>query len=182
MASQTPIPLSTDNLSQFSRAVGRELKDKGVSLSHLEVMNLLARAAGFRNYQHLRAAHAAGERLERPLVSESMDMRLVERALHVFSTDGRLLQWPSRRPVQMLCLWVLWSRLPAATVMSEKEVNGHLLAGHDFGDPALIRRELWGQGMVKRNRDGSDYQRIEQKPPAEALELIRQLGEGRGKA
>ena len=84
-------------------------------------------------------------------------------------------QWPSRRKQQELCLWVLWTRLPARAVLQEKEVNAVLLDEHLFGDPAILRRSLIGSGLVSRNKDGSDYRRCEQKPPIEALSLIQIL-------
>jgi hypothetical protein len=44
-----------------------------------------------------------------------------------------------------------------------------------FGDPALLRREMFDRGMVWRTPDGREYRRIEDKPPALARALIRQL-------
>ena len=53
------IPLSIDDLSRFARTLAGELGD--AAPSHLSLMNMLARAAGFRNYQHLRAESNATE-------------------------------------------------------------------------------------------------------------------------
>ena len=50
------IPLAIADLSQFSRALGAQLAARPDKVpSHLSLMNMLARAAGFRNFQHLRA-------------------------------------------------------------------------------------------------------------------------------
>jgi hypothetical protein len=38
---------------------------------------------------------------------------------------------------------------------------------HAFGDYALLRRALIGWRLVQRTQDGSEYRRIEQKPPTE---------------
>ena len=56
------VPLHTDDLSAFTRVLADELGDDAPS--HLSLMNMLARAAGFRNYQHLRASVRSHERLE----------------------------------------------------------------------------------------------------------------------
>ncbi|WP_444429852.1 hypothetical protein ACTTAM_16345 [Rhodobacter capsulatus] len=50
------IPLAIADLSQFSRALGAQLAVRpDRAPSHLSLLNMLARAAGFRNFQHLRA-------------------------------------------------------------------------------------------------------------------------------
>lgn len=37
----------------------------------------------------------------------------------------------------------------------------------------MLRRDMAGLRLIRRNRDGSDYQRIEQKPPPELPLLLR---------
>ncbi|MFT4961165.1 MAG: hypothetical protein ACI92Z_002253 [Paracoccaceae bacterium] len=59
--------------------------------------------------------------------------------------------------------------------MHEKQVNMVLNENHLFGDPAILRRSLVGLGLVSRNRDGSDYQRLKNRPFAEAQEVIKRL-------
>lgn len=172
--SKESVPLQVADLSGFTRALSRQLTTAQVQPSHLELMNMLARAAGFRNYQHLRAGHAAKARLDRVTPTEPADHRLIERALQHF--DGiQLVRWPSRRQVQALCLWPLWAALPSGVTLTEKQVNAALNARHLFGDPAILRREMWSQRMLSRNRDGSDYRRIERRPPVDALELMARI-------
>ncbi len=174
-----PVPLVADDISAFSRALAEQLQSREEPPGHLSLMNMLARAAGFQNYQHLRAAHAAGRRLADPDRSEPVDHRLVERALNRFDQAGRLQRWPSRRAVQDICVWALWTRLPIGVTMHEREVNDILRAAHLFGDPAVLRRRLVTLGLVSRNRDGSDYRRLEKRPPPEARRLIAHLKERR---
>lgn len=178
MSRQT-IPLVADDLSRFTRALAQQLGGAPAPLGHLSLMNMLARAAGFRNVQHLRAAHLARSRLDALPRPETIDHRVVERALFQFDAAGRLARWPSRRPVQELCLWALWARLPAARTLDERAVSVLLRREHLFEDPAILRRSLAGMGLVERSRDGSAYRRQERRPPAEARELIRILGERR---
>jgi hypothetical protein len=178
--SRSRFPLLADDISAFARTLSRELATSNAPPGHLSLLNMLARSSGFRNFQHLRAAHAAGERLAASAPPpEAIDHDLVERASRQFGPEGRLRQWPSRRGIQILCLWVLWSRLPAGVEMIEKQVNANLNASHDFGDPAILRRSLFGMGLVSRQRDGSGYRRQEHRPPPEARALIRLLEDRR---
>lgn len=136
---------------------------------------MLARAAGFQNLQHLRAASAAQRRLDRQVEAPPADARQVERALHQFDAQGRLRAWPARRAVQTLALWGIWSALPAGAPLREREVNECLQPEHLFGDPATLRRTMISCGLLTRQADGSDYRRVEREPPAEAKALIRNL-------
>ena len=172
------IPLAIADLSQFSRALGAQLAvrpDKAPS--HLSLLNMLARAAGFRNFQHLRAgAVPAADPAPPPAAApEPVDLRRIAKVAGLFDAEGRLSRWPSKRAQQILCLWALWARLPAATPMSEREIGERLRALHLFGDPAILRRDLVGLGLFRRDPDGSNYLRLEQAPPAEARLLIRDL-------
>ncbi len=171
---KNPLRLRVDDLTTFSRALSRQLG--GDSPSHLTLMNMLARAAGFQNVQHMRSAQAAMRRLDRADDEKPADARAVERTLRQFDAAGRLRQWPSKRAVQTLALWAVWATLPAGLTMPEREVNDRLSDEHLFKDPATLRRTMISCGLLCRRPDGSDYRRIEQEPPAEAKALIKILG------
>ena len=173
--SRQSIPLLVEDISPFARALARQIEDSAEPPSHLSLMNMVSRAAGFRNFQHLRAAQKAGERLANPPAPQTIDHLLVERTLNQFDAAGRLRQWPSRRKVQDLCLWALWAALPARKLMTERDINARLRAMHLFDDPAILRRTLFSLGMMTRNPDGTDYRRKELSPPAEARALIALL-------
>ena len=174
---KTPVPLHADDITVFARALSRQLGE--ISPSHLSLMNMVARAAGFQNMQHMRAASAAGRRLEALAKPAPVDLRSVERALFQFDELGRLRQWPSKRSVQTLALWALWSALPNRLVLHESEINDRLQQEHLFQDPATLRRTMIGAGLLTRQNDGSDYRRIEQEPPAEAKALIHVVSDRR---
>ncbi|WP_343865480.1 DUF2087 domain-containing protein [Caenispirillum bisanense] len=174
------LPFVAPDLSALARSLGRDLAACGTPPGHVQLLNMLSRAIGFRNIQHLRAEHAARDRLERlPAAAlppePAVDHRRVERAARHFDADGRLLRWPSRAGHRLLCLWALWARLPAGDDLSEADLNEALTALHDFGDYALLRRSMVDAGMLGRTVGGRRYWRIEQPPPAEALALIRHL-------
>ena len=174
---KTALPLHADDLTGFVRALSRQLGE--TSPSHLKLMNMVARAAGFQNVQHMRSANAALRRIEARTDQAAPDMRSVERALRLFDAQGRLEQWHSKRAVQTISLWVLWSALPSGEVLQEPELNALLIAEHCFDDPAILRRTMISCGLLTRQRDGTDYQRVEREPPPEAKAAIRVIASRR---
>jgi len=165
--------LPVADLSSFTRTLARQLAP--TAPSHLALMNMLARAAGFRNLQHLRAAQMAGAKLAETPAPEAVDHTLVTRALAKFDETGILRQWPARRAVQILCLWALWARLPRGGSMTERQISAALNTLHHFGDAAILRRDMVALGLLCRTIDGSDYHRLENRPPPEARALIHHL-------
>lgn len=170
---KTPVPLRVDDMTVFVRSLSRQLGN--ASPTHLTLMNMIARSAGFQNMQHLRAVSAAAKRLDSQPESVAVDARAVERALNQFDRFGRLLRWPSKRTTQTLALWAVWATLPANQPFDERTLNAHLMGEHVFTDPATLRRTMIACGLLSRQRDGTDYRRIEQEPPVEAKALIRIL-------
>lgn len=170
---KTPLPLRVDDITVFARALSQQLGE--ASPSHATLMNMVARAAGFGNLQHMRAASAATRRINSPNEQILPDARAVERTLHQFDAFGRLVQWPSKRAVQTLALWGLWATLPAQTTLDERAINERLVDEHCFEDPATLRRTMISCGLLTRQRDGSNYRRIEQEPPADAIAVISAL-------
>lgn len=171
---KTPVPLRVDDMTTFTRALSRQLGD--ASPRHLALMNMVARSAGFQNVQHLRAVSAAAKRLDKRTEDVMADARAVERALHQFDESGQLIRWPSKRATQTLALWALWARFPANAALEERSINAYLRQEHLFEDPATLRRTMISCGLLKRDKDGTNYRRVEQEPPAEAKALIRALG------
>lgn len=174
--SRTAIPLRVDDLSPFAKTLRQGLSQHEGVPSHVELLNLLAKAAGFSNYQHLRADAGTGGRLT--LAAEAApraDLAQVERAARYFDDGGALQSWPARFNLQLLCLWVLWSRLPADVTYTEREISDLLRDWHEFGDHALLRRAMFEAKLVDRTVDGRAYRRIEQAPPPELKPLLQFL-------
>lgn len=163
--------LTIADLSAFARSLRETLAKRDALPGHVEMLNLLSKSAGYRNYQHFRAAGASAE-AERP---EPVDYPLIERVARHFDDQGVLLRWPARNSLQPLCLWALWSRMEAGRTYSDAEMTRLLNAWASFGDHALLRRALVSLGYAVRSKDGRIYQRIEQKPPAELSVLLRKV-------
>ncbi|OAM79248.1 DUF2087 domain-containing protein [Devosia elaeis] len=161
--------LMVADLSAFARTMRDQIGRLGALPSHVEMLNMLARAAGFRNYQHFKAASA-----EAP-PAEPVDLVLVEKVSRHFDAEGVLLRWPARRSQQPLCLWALWSRMETGRDYSDADNTRLLNAWASFGDHALLRRALVDMGYVARTSDGRIYRRIEQKPPAALSVLLKRI-------
>ncbi|MDB5471638.1 MAG: hypothetical protein JWR84_3198 [Caulobacter sp.] len=168
-----PLPFAAPDISALAKTLSREIGALETSPGHVQLLNILARAAGHRNYQALKAQHEAGERLAAPATVEPVDHRIVERTARYFDAAGKLASWPSKVSQQRLCLWVMWSRLPAGTELNERQISERLKAEHLFGDPAILRRDMVGIDLLSRTDDGAVYLRRERRPPPEALALIR---------
>lgn len=166
---RSPLPLVIEDVSAFAQSMRKNWPDE--QPTHAQLLSLIAKTAGYRNHQHLKA--------ETPLdagVSKDAERRIND-ALRVFDTDGVMTRWPKKTSVQALCMAWFWSRLPAKSDLNESDVNDILMQGESFGDHVLLRRSLIDHGLVTRALDGSSYRRIERSPSPEARQLIRALSE-----
>ncbi|BAK67202.1 hypothetical protein SLG_25270 [Sphingobium sp. SYK-6] len=182
--SRTILPFAAPDFSALARSLRQQLVGRTAAPGHLELMNMLARAAGSRNYQHYRAqalttpapqAHAAPPATHDIEAADTPPVRpeRLEKALRCFDRDGRLTRWPARTVLQHLCLWPLWADFPPARTLDEKQVNDYLKSRNSFLDHAILRREMCNIGLLSRTRDGRAYRRLERRPPPEALMMIR---------
>jgi len=76
-----------------------------------------------------------------------------------YDSEGRLLQYPSKRPMRMLALTKIAECFEMEKKYTEKEVNEIIRQNISFSDVELIRRELFQYKMIGRLRDGSEYWR-----------------------
>jgi hypothetical protein len=170
-------PFYASDISELAHSLHSQLAACDHTPGHVEMLNMLARAVGSRNFQHFRAKMIAEKRLMLPgEATAPIDYVELQRLSRYFDANGRWIRWPTKFSHQDPCLWVLWSKVPPRKTFSEREMNDMLLANHLFEDPALLRREMSERGMVTRTLDGRVYRRVERKPPLTALALIRFLG------
>ncbi|WP_428558829.1 MAG: DUF2087 domain-containing protein [Solidesulfovibrio sp. DCME] len=236
--SRIALPLAVADIAALARFLRSRLAQAESTPSHLEMLHWLAKAAGYKNFQHFRAearltgsvapddtaqpasvipgvtarpqavapddtvrpqavatngvarpapvtpgdaarpetvALARPTREEAPPVPEVVDQARIKRLLRLFDAEGRLARWPSKRGLQLTCLWTLWAGIPAREVFNEPGITRLLAAAHGFGDPVLLRRELCDLGLLWRTTDCRAYKRLERRPPPDALELIRRV-------
>ncbi len=175
--SRTALPFYAEDISAVARSLNAQLTECDHKPGHVELLNMLARSAGFRNFQHLRSQADARERLTaQPVPAAPVDFVLVRTLAKYFDGDGRLVRWPSKFSHREPCVWVMWSRLVPREVYSEKQINDLLKANLGFSDYVVVRRWLIDLGLVSRTADGREYRRVEKKPVPEVVELIRCVG------
>jgi len=165
-------PLVVQDLSSFARGLGRALAARQAAAleppAHVELQNLIARAAGYRNLQALKAAPPEpvppGAAL--PLSDNA------RRTLAQFDVDGRLVRWPKKFTVQRMAMWVLWTHFESKRKYTEREVNAILKAANAFGDHATLRRELINHKLLARKSDCSEYRKLPARPDDEVRALL----------
>jgi hypothetical protein len=173
---RTAVPLAVDDLSPFAKALRQSLSQHDGVPSHVELLNLIAKAAGFANYQHLRADAEAADRLRAAaLPGPRADLGQVEKAARYFDDTGVLQSWPSRLALQTLSQWVFWARIPRGEVFTERDISALIQGWHAFGDHALIRRAMVDAKLLERDQNGRQYRRVERVPPPELGPLLEQL-------
>jgi len=183
---RTLVPLHCDDLSQFAKALRQQLREHlqktpGDAPSHVQLLNMLARAAGHRSVQALRAqaprAPAAGS-LPAPAAAACSPAALgphAVKALTQFDEQGRLSRWPYKFSVQRLAMWGLWLRFDSGRTYTEREVNEILKAWTTYGDHVTPRRELVEMKLLGRQPDCSAYWKEPQRPNEEVRALLQAL-------
>jgi hypothetical protein len=173
------IPLVLPDVAVFARSLGRALEARHAARpappGHVELLNLIARAAGRRSYQALRAAAslpAAAAALDAAPAAPALTPA-ARKALTQFDALGRLVRWPHKYSVQRLAMWVLWTQFDGKRVYTEREVNEILKLWHTWGDHVTLRRELINHKLLTRKSDGSQYRKLAARPDDEARWLLR---------
>lgn len=187
------IALQAEDISAFAKSLRQQLsahQEANAALpGHLSLLNMLARAAGHRNIQALKASQpdasqapsaprAAAKPLPPARGPRHPDLsELADRALRQFDPQGRLMRWPSRHQVQRYALWGLWLHFDSRRHYTEPEVNEVLKRQHCFGDHCTLRRELVNMKLLARSDGGRDYRKLAARPEADLLPLLRELRE-----
>lgn len=92
----------------------------------------------------------------------------IEKALKGFlDAEGRLTAFPAKRKKKMYALFYLAARIEPDRRYTEREMNELLCRHTAFRDPATLRRELYDNHFLNRERDGSAYW-LEQPGPSHA--------------
>jgi hypothetical protein len=167
-------PYHVPDISALARSLVRQWAGQPHPPGHVRMLNMLAKAAGFANFQELRIRSPAPRPQNVPGTSPHV--------LQFFDATGRLASWPGRRTRQVPCLWAVWSALPSRRTMSERDVNDAIRVAESFGDHVLLRRELVNCKLLSRRPDGSAYRRVEQQPPLEVRGLLAEIARRRAEA
>lgn len=187
---RTPQAFHAPDISALARSLKQQWAAHEGPPSHLQLMNMLARATGHQNHQHWKVAAPASQPLSSPPnqalePSPSPAPKLepgasqhpkldpsLARLLRHFDAQGRMKSWPSKHSDQVRCLWALATSLPGQGQHPESQINACLQAAACFGDHVLLRRELVNQGHLGRTPDGRSYWRLRQDLPTELIPLV----------
>lgn len=74
-----------------------------------------------------------------------------------YDSEGRLIQYPSKRPMRIIVLIKITEQMDANRKYTEKEINEIIRLNIAFSDIELIRREMYQYKLIGRLRDGSKY-------------------------
>lgn len=83
--------------------------------------------------------------------------RYNEKLNRYYDSNGKLTQYPSKRPMRIIALARIAEFVHYDRKYSEKEVNEIIKEAIAFSDVELIRRELFQYRFIGRLRDGSVY-------------------------
>ena len=86
-----------------------------------------------------------------------MEEKYQKKINHFYDGSGKLLQYPSKRPMRIIALQKIALQFEANRTYTEKEVNNIIKNNISFTDIELIRREMIEHGFMGRLRDGSQY-------------------------
>jgi hypothetical protein len=182
------IPFAVNDVSSLAKSLRTALQTTTLAPTQVQMLNWLAKAAGYQNFQSLRAR--VGTPATVPIVAvtaktgaskrtiRSADAALsthAAKALMQFDDDGKLTRWPHKFAVQRVAMWGLWMRFDSKRRYSEKEVNSLLNAWHLYGDHATLRRELVNMKLLARKPDCSEYWKVAQKPSDDIQVFLRAL-------
>jgi hypothetical protein len=171
------VPFTVPDISSLARSLREQLAGLDHAPSHVEMLNMLARATGHANFQHLRAQTPSQNNAEPAPETPAgrFDHVRIEKVLRHFDAAGVMQRWPGKTNHQNLCLWAIWSRIPPGQRFTESEINDFITDGHSFGDYAILRRSLVNAEMLARTQAGRIYRRIEKAQDADAKALLAAL-------
>ena len=174
-----PVPYAAADISTVAKTLKSALDERHDAgqppPSHVELLNLLSRAAGLRNFQSLKAVSALAPPTAAPRIDAVPASELsptARKALIQFDEAGRLVRLPNKFSVQQMVMWVMWTRFAPRRDYTEKEVNAVLNAQHTFGDPATLRRELVNMRLMGRESDCSRYWKEPRRPDADTRAFL----------
>jgi hypothetical protein len=185
------VPLSTPDVSAFTKTLKSFLDQRHVEgkapPSHVELLNLLARAAGMRNFASLKKVFQAAPPSDKvqstsitsdnneavKAVNMTSMSATVRKALIQFDDAGRLVRLPNKLSVQQMTMRALWTKFAANRKYTEKEVNAITNVFHTFGDQATLRRELVNMKLLGRKSDCSEYWKEPHRPSEDVQDFLR---------
>lgn len=89
----------------------------------------------------------------------SMQVTYQKKMENYYDAQGRLTQYPSKRPMRVMALTKIANCFEWERKYTEQEVNAIIKQNISFSDIELVRREMFQLKLIGRLRDGSAYWR-----------------------
>ncbi len=96
----------------------------------------------------------------------------MKRFKNVISENRTIKQWPSKSLLKQMALIYIWSKLDQDRTYTSKEISEAIDSMIEFGDFALIRRELFDRGYLDRTADGREYRAKQKKLNINEQEIL----------
>lgn len=94
-----------------------------------------------------------------------MELSCLKHELRNFlDPQERLVKYPSKNKPKILSLFYLAAKFDPEVQYTEREINAALNRWHTFGDPCMLRRDLYDRGFFRREKDGSRYWMADPQP------------------
>ncbi|TAG02013.1 MAG: DUF2087 domain-containing protein [Betaproteobacteria bacterium] len=170
--------LHIDDVSQFAKQLRASLSTTETAPTHLQLLNLITKAAGRGNYQAFLASAEAAPAVVKTVAAAPAVTAMsahAAKALTQFDDEGRLIRWPNKFAVQRIALWGLWLPFAMHRRYTEREVNALLNTWHAFGDPATLRRELVEMKFLARTPDCREYWKLVARPDEDVKAFLSAL-------
>lgn len=85
--------------------------------------------------------------------------------------EKQLTAYPTKKKMKVISLMYLATKFEAGRIYTEKEVNAILLQWAEFGDFALLRRELYDYRFLNRDSNGKNYRLEEEQPTLDSFKF-----------
>lgn len=80
---------------------------------------------------------------------ENTVQEYIKKLEHYYDTDGKLLQYPSKKPMRIIALIKIAEKIDISRKYTEKEMNEIIRSSIAFGDIELIRREMFQYKLIR---------------------------------
>lgn len=166
------ISINIPDVSGFAKAIKKEIDQKSGNLSHVEILNIIARTSGHKNFQQLRQNSITPQEnidFNEDIEKAQKNLNKLKRYLN---ENFQVKTLPSKLSQQELIIYYIWEFIDENKVFSEIELNKYLNRFHTFGDSALLRRYMFEYGLLSRSKDCLDYKKLKPEIPKPIIKII----------
>lgn len=168
------IPFACPDISRLAKSIKKEIDKSEKKPSHVEILNILARESGFRNFQQMRAqAEPTQSAKDKSFKETGIGLQNLQKLKRYLDDKARVKTLPSKQSLQIMIVYYIWAFIAADTKYTEIGLNHLLNRFHTFGDAALLRRFMFELGLVSRSNNCQDYEKLLPEVPTEYKDIVK---------